>query len=168
MKIFLIGLPGSGKTTLGKKVALSLNIPFLDLDHEIEKLERKSVREIFAQEGENAFRKKESNCLKGLAHSETDFILATGGGSPCFFDNMEVMNKSGQTIFLNVPLSEILTRLSKSDLALRPLFSGLSADEIKAKLMSLYQERLPFYSKAKTHLTKENLKVEEILDIIKA
>jgi shikimate kinase len=167
MKIFLIGLPGSGKTTLGKKVASSLNIPFLDLDQEIELQEQKSVAEIFAQHGENAFREKESNCLKRLANSENNFVMATGGGSPCFFNNLEVMNNAGTTIFLNPPLSEIASRLYKTDLNARPLFAGLQGDQIIEKLNVLLSKRILFYRKTKKILAKENLLIEDILKAIK-
>jgi shikimate kinase len=81
---------------------------------------------------------------------------------------METMNLSGQTVFLDVPMKEILTRLSKTDLTIRPLFSGLNADEVKSKLLSLHTERLSFYSKAKIQFTTENLQAKEILDAIKA
>ncbi len=167
MKIYLIGLPGSGKTTLGKRVASELNIPFIDLDHEVEKVEGNSVKEIFKTKGQDHFREAESRALKKLADSNFHFVLATGGGAPCFFNNMEIMNESGATIFLDVPLSEILGRLSKTDLNTRPLFSGLNADMVKAELLKLRTERLPFYSKAKIQLTKENLQTKEILEAIK-
>lgn len=167
MKIFLIGLPGSGKTTLGKKVAFSLNIPFLDLDQEIESREQKSVREIFAQQGENAFREKESACLKNLAYSEKDFVMATGGGSPCFFNNMDAMNQAGTTIFLNPPLSEIASRLHRTDLKSRPMFAGLAGEQIIEKLKDLLDKRISFYRKAKRFLEKENLTIEDILKAIK-
>ena len=99
MKIFLIGLPGSGKTTLGKQVASHLSIPFVDLDAAIEKAEQRTIPEIFKQSGENYFRKIESDLLKKWAESTTDFLMATGGGAPCFFDNVEVMNRAGITFF---------------------------------------------------------------------
>lgn len=168
MKIYLIGLPGSGKTTLGKRVASELKISFIDLDHEVEKTEGISVQEIFRTKGQDYFREAESKALKNLANSNFHFVLATGGGAPCFFDNMEVMNSSGTTIFLNVPLQEIFSRLSKTDLKIRPLFAGLDEDGIKSKLLSLHADRFPFYSKAKIQFTKENLQAREILEAIKA
>lgn len=167
MKIYLIGLPGSGKTTLGKRVASELNVAFIDLDHEVEKVEGISVQEIFKSKGQDYFREAESRALKKLADSNFHFVLATGGGAPCFFNNMETMNQSGTTIFLDVPLEEILSRLSKTDLTIRPLFSGLDADEVKSKLLNLHLERLSFYSQAKIHFTKQNLQAKEILEAVK-
>jgi shikimate kinase len=167
MKIFLIGLPGCGKTTLGKQVAAKLNVPFLDLDTEIEKAEGKSVKEIFAQYGENSFREKESACLRSLTSSDKNFVLATGGGAPCFFDNMDLMNKSGITVFLNVPLDEIARRLQKTDLKKRPLFAGIDRAEIIRKLEELGRKRFPFYIQARKKLSSANLTSEEILMTIK-
>jgi shikimate kinase len=167
MRIYLIGLPGSGKTTLGKRIAAELNISFIDLDHEVEKTEGISVQEIFRTKGQDYFRKAESKVLGNLANSNFHFVLATGGGAPCFFNNMEIMNQSGTTIFLNVPLQEILNRILRTDLTIRPLFSGLNAEEVKSKLLHLHQERIPFYSKARIQFTKENLQAKEILEAIK-
>src|SRR5258708_28773826 len=103
MKIFLIGLPGSGKTTLGKQLSEKLNLSFIDLDLEIEKLEGKTVQKIFAEKKESYFREVESQTLKNYSSAKTDFVMATGGGSPCFFDKMDVLNDSGKTIFLYGP-----------------------------------------------------------------
>jgi shikimate kinase len=168
MKIFLIGLPGSGKTTLGKQLASKLNIPFLDLDEEIEKKEGKTVREIFAERGENAFRKIESLCLLELARSEKKFVLSTGGGAPCFFENMDEMNDAGITVFLDVPLDEISVRLQKTDLKERPLFSGMGPEGIIKKLENLHSTRAPFYVQSKIILTKKNHSVEDILEALRA
>ncbi len=110
MKIFLIGLPGSGKTTLGKRLAEKLNLTFVDLDLEIEKKEGKTVQEIFAQKKENYFREIESKTLRGFCSSNNDFVMSTGGGAPCFYDNMTLMNQSGTTIFLHVSAAQIIRR----------------------------------------------------------
>lgn len=163
MKIFLIGLPGSGKTTLGKPLALQLNTPFVDLDEEIEKKEGTTVREIFAKKGEIAFRKIESHCLRELARSEKKFVMATGGGAPCFLANMDEMNGAGITIFLNMPLDEITQRLQKTDLSERPLFAGMNPEEVTKKLETLYSQRAPFYKQSKIILSKKNLSAEDIV-----
>src|SRR5436189_5502924 len=93
MKIFLIGMPGAGKSTLGRPLAAALNLPFVDLDKEIEKHEQKSIPEVFELRGEDYFRKSESTLLKSWAESNRSFVLATGGGAPCFHDGIEVINK---------------------------------------------------------------------------
>lgn len=166
MKIFLIGLPGSGKTTVGKQLSKKLNLPFIDLDLEIEKLEGKTVQEIFAEKKENYFRAVESKTLKNYCSDKTDFVMATGGGAPCFFDNMDEMNKSGKTIFLDVPASEIAVRLQKTNLTERPLFSKLSSDQLKDKIEWLRSQRIGFYKLANV-IISDTQSVEEIARMIK-
>src|SRR5690242_1287240 len=115
MKVFLIGLPGSGKTTLGKHLADRLAVPFVDLDAAIEKQEGKSVQEIFARETESYFRAVEARALNSFCQEKMDFVMATGGGTPGFFDNMALMNRSGKTLFLDASTSEICSRLQRTD-----------------------------------------------------
>src|SRR5579859_2734142 len=103
MKIFLIGLPGSGKTTMGKSLADALRLPFADLDVEIEKSEGLTVPQIFEKRGEDYFRAAESELLKKFTSSSGHFVMAAGGGAPCFNRNMTAMNQSGITVFLDVP-----------------------------------------------------------------
>ena len=166
MKIFLIGLPGSGKTTLGKQLAEKLNLPFVDLDLEIEKKEGKTVQEIFAQKKENYFREMESKILKDFCLSESDIVIATGGGAPCFFDNMMVMNQSGKTIFLDVPASEIARRLQETNLTERPLFSKLSSEQLKDKIEWLRSQRISFYKQAQ--LVVSNLiPLDQLVKLVK-
>lgn len=161
MKIFLIGLPGSGKTTIGKQLAEKLSLPFVDLDNEIERLEGKTVQEIFAIKKENYFRAVESKVLKDLCSSQTDFVMATGGGAPCFFDNIAVMNSSGKTIFIDPLASEIAARLLKTNLEQRPLLEKLNPDQLKDKIQWLHSQRIPFYRQA--HLTiGSHLSIEEL------
>jgi shikimate kinase len=166
MKLFLIGLPGSGKTTVGKELAERLDTIFIDLDVEIEKQEGKTVQEIFAEKKEGYFRELESRTLKSLCQSEKDFVMATGGGAPCFFDNMSAMNSFGKTVFLDVDTSEICSRLEKTNLSERPLFSNLSLDQLKIKIDSLKSQRIEFYKQAKVAIST-NITVVEILRRIK-
>src|SRR5215216_5287440 len=107
MKIYLIGMPGSGKTTLGKQIAEDLGFPFIDLDTEIENREGKSISEIFSHKGEDHFRVLESTLLKELSSSSHNVVIATGGGAPCYFGGMETMNATGLTVFIDVPLDDI-------------------------------------------------------------
>ncbi len=167
MKIFLVGLPGSGKTTVGKQLAEKLNLSFVDLDLEIEKLEGKSVQEIFAKKKEDYFREIESKVLNNLCTSKVDFVMATGGGAPCFFDNMDVMNHSGRTIFLDVPASEIASRLQKTSLTERPLFSKLSSEQLKDKIEWLRSQRISFYRQAQLVTPDSSFSLEEIISLLK-
>ena len=166
MKIFLIGLPGSGKTTLGRQLSEKLNLSFVDLDLEIEKQEGKTVQEIFARKKENYFREMESKTLKSFCSSKSDFVMATGGGAPCFFDNMPIMNQSGKTIFLDVPASEIARRLQKTELIERPLFSKLSDDQLKDKIEWLRSQRISFYKQA-GHVISNLVSLEELVTLVR-
>ena len=114
MKIFLIGLPGSGKTTIGKLIADELAIPFIDLDDEIEATSAKSIREIFSNDGESVFRQLEADALQNTILNNVSFLLATGGGAPCFHNGITIMNQIGITIFLNPSLEIIADRLTNT------------------------------------------------------
>jgi shikimate kinase len=147
MKIFLIGMPGSGKTTVGQKLADKLLVRFIDLDKEIEEKEGMSVSEIFSQKGEDYFRLRESETLAHWASHPDSFVLSTGGGAPCFYNGIDVMNSSGLTVFLQVEHEELVERmLKKSD---RPLLKSDSREELSKRLKLLAEQRLPIYSKAK-------------------
>jgi len=154
MKIFLIGMPGSGKTTLGSQVARELMMDFVDLDKEIERHELRSVPEIFLEKGEQHFREIESKLLHEWAASSKSFVMATGGGAPCFFKGIEVINKSGLSIFLDVPVPELVNRLrSKND---RPLLNA-DAGEKEKVLNALREARYNCYTQASIVLQNPNL-----------
>jgi len=146
MKIYIVGMPGSGKSFLGRKIAQSLKLQFIDLDELIEKHEKKIIRTIIAEEGENYFRTIERTILH-----ETEFknkyVISCGGGTPTFFDNMEWMKKNGIVIWIQTPLEIISERIIKN-ITRRPLFIGLSKEEINTKLQELSKKRVPFYKKA--------------------
>jgi shikimate kinase len=153
MKIYLIGLPGCGKSTLGKQAARHLGIEFIDLDQEVEKLVGLPVREIFKKYGESFFRKQESETLRTISDGPRDFVMATGGGTPVFHDNMKFMNATGQTVFLDVPTREITNRIMQSNKEERPLLASLAPDELKDKIEFLRSQRITFYSQAQIILT---------------
>ena len=152
MKIFLIGMPGSGKTTLAKQVAEEMNLPLVDLDHEIENHERKTISEIFNQQGEDHFRQVESTLLKHWAASEKSFVMSTGGGAPCFFKGIDTINEMGISVFLDVPVSKLIERVSKK--SGRPLLQASDVHELEEKLQTMREKRLRFYRQAHITLTE--------------
>lgn len=162
MKVFMIGLPGCGKTTLGKEIASLLKLPFIDLDVEIEKRHGASIREIFKQKGEDFFRTEESAQLKEWCRSEKSFVMATGGGAPVFFDNLDVINHCGKSIFLDVPAKEIARRILNTPLAERPLLAKATPDSLKDQIEFMRSQRLPFYKRAHFTLTGNAITASEI------
>ena len=162
MKIFLIGMPGSGKTTLGKRLSKEMLMTFVDLDKEIEKREGKSVQEIFSQNGEDYFRQVESKELVEWSASDKSFIMATGGGTPCFYEGIKVINQSGLSIFLDVPLGTLLSRLEKK--TDRPLLNAADIKEKKERLASLHAGRMQYYQQA--HITVKNASLSKVMEAI--
>lgn len=167
MKIFLLGLPGSGKTTLGKRLAAALQLPFVDLDKEIERTEGRQIREIFAEKKEEYFRKLESSVLKKWCVMPGDYVMATGGGAPCFFDNIDVINRSGKSIFLDVPASEIVRRMSIGPIEKRPLLAAGGKDGLKDSIEFLRTNRLTYYKQAAITLTGTDITAEQMVEAIR-
>ena len=166
MKIFLIGLPGSGKSTLGKKLSLELGYKFFDTDDEIIRLEKRTIEEIFANEGEVYFRKKENEILNHLL-AEANAVISTGGGTPCFFDNIQVINNNGISIFLNIELDAVAGRLKKGKNNNRPMVAGKTDSELLEFLQNKHAERLPFYSKASIEIEDEKMSVGALVNLLK-
>jgi shikimate kinase len=167
MKIFLLGLSGSGKTTLGKELAKALKIPFVDLDKEIEKTEGTSIPKIFEQKKEDYFRQVESAEVKKWCSAKGDFVISTGGGVPVYFDNMDWINRSGKSIFLDVPASEIAKRIASTKLSDRPLFAKAHPESIKDHVEFMRSHRLPFYKKAHIIVTGSAITANDLLTAIK-
>jgi shikimate kinase len=162
MKLFLIGLPGSGKSTIGEALAHRLNLEFVDLDKKIEAREGKIVPEIFATHGEDYFRRVEATLLREWASAAGDFVMSTGGGTPCFFDGINVINDSGLSIFLDEQVDVIVDRLGND--AHRPLLRSSDADDMRLKLRGLREARLSCYQQAAITVQSPTLgKVFEIL-----
>ena len=154
MKIYLVGYMGCGKSTIGRKLADLLEVSFIDLDKFIEERNFKSVPAIFAEEGESAFREKERNALMEVSEFD-NVVIGTGGGAPCFFDNMELMNSSGITVYIAPDIEVLATRLIKSK-TVRPLILGKSKDELMHFIAEALQKREPFYLKSKITIRGEN------------
>ncbi len=154
-RIFLIGYMGAGKTTLGKALARKLNMPFVDLDWYIEERFYKTVRELFVERGEDSFRQLERQML----HEVSDFenvIISTGGGTPCFFDNMDFMNEKGETIFLDVDINTLHRRLIVAKQS-RPLLKDKSDEELLKFIKNGVEGRKIHYNKAKYTLNATEL-----------
>ena len=139
MLIYLIGLPGVGKTTIGKQLAESLHYNFIDLDDEIEKSIGLNIPEIFNTRGEKYFREIEKLALH-KTFNFTQTVVACGGGTPCFFDNLTQINKNGKSIYLKASSLEINSRLPLSELEKRPLFKTNSLDELLKKRKTFYEK----------------------------
>ena len=146
-RIILIGYMGSGKTTVGRQLALALGISFYDLDWYIEMRFHRTVAQLFAERGENGFREMERNMLHEVAEFE-DVVLSCGGGTPCFFDNMAYMNSMAETVYLKAN-PEVLAMHLKMGKVERPLIKGKSENELLEYIRESLQYRESFYTQAK-------------------
>lgn len=155
IRIFLVGYMGAGKTTLGKAFARTMGLTFVDLDWYIEERFHKSIRQLFTERGEDGFRELE----KRMLHEAGDFenvVISVGGGTPCFFDNMDYMNQAGETVFLDVDIHVLFRRLRIAKQQ-RPLLADKNDEELMTFIQEALQKRLPFYTKAKHVFNGEKL-----------
>lgn len=173
MKIVLIGYMGSGKSAVGKKLATKLKIPFKDLDQEIEIIEEKIIPQIFSEKGEIYFRKAERNMLKAILDSENNLVLATGGGTPCYSDvmNLLVLDKKVITIYLMTTLNTLTNRIFKEKLD-RPLISHIKTEATLKEFIAKHLfERSKYYNQASYKVKTDGLSVlgvvEEIIQKVK-
>ena len=165
MRIFLIGFMGSGKSTMGRALASELDLTFIDLDSFLDEKYFKTIPQIFAEEGEESFRRKERKVLEEVC-SFDNVILATGGGAPCFFDNMKLMNKSGFCVFLDVDVTSLVNRLIHAKTE-RPLIKGKSPEELHEFIEGLLAKRRPFYEKARYILTGSEITANQVISLLK-
>ena len=154
VRIIIIGYMGAGKTTVGKALARTLQLPFYDLDWYIEGRMRKTVAQLFAERGEEGFRQVERNMLHEVAEFE-DVVISCGGGTPCFFDNMEYLNAQGETIYLKAT-PEVLYKHLQMGKTVRPLLRDKTPEETLDFINSQLAYREPFYNKAR-HTLDVNL-----------
>ena len=166
MKIFLLGMMGSGKSYWAQRIAEKENMDWMDLDQEIEKETSLSIKEIFAGYGEEYFREKERVALRNLSNYK-NIIIATGGGTPCFHNNIQWMNHHGITIFIDEDV-EILTERLKKEKAHRPLIKDLSDAELHNFLFEKLQDRYLFYSQAQYHLKGNKISALSFAEILKS
>lgn len=162
--IFLVGFMGSGKTTWGKKIATALDLPFVDLDHEIVAHIGMSIPDFFKENGEDAFRLLENEFLK--KQSGRGAIISTGGGTPCYFDNMEWINENGLSLYLYHTPQSLWARLSQSDPNKRPLLKGLTSEQLLAFIETKLDERAPFYEQAHIKFEQIHTPLEQIIKLI--
>lgn len=158
-RILLTGYMGAGKTTLGRALAERLGMTFIDLDQYIEQRFRKSISQIFAEKGEEGFRDIERRMLHEVAEFE-DVIISTGGGTPCFFDNIDFMNSKGITVYLKVPVERLFIRLSIAHRQ-RPLIKDKNDEELRAFIAEQLAKREPHYSKAQYSFVADRLEDKE-------
>ena len=171
-RIILIGYMGAGKTTIGKALSKELGITFYDLDWYIESRMRKTVSEIFAERGEEGFRQIEYNMLHEVAEFE-DVIISCGGGTPCFFDNMDYLNQQGQVVYLKAEPEVLYKHLQMAKVE-RPLLKGKSKEELLKFIKEQLEKREPFYTKARYTLDvslmdnydKIKISVEKIKELL--
>lgn len=160
MKVFLVGFMGCGKSTKAKQLANHLNCPVIDLDAVIVAEQGKTIAEYFAENGEAAFRKLECETLKNYDYPAT-CVVATGGGLPCFFDNMEWMNANGKTVYLQMTPVQLVSRLHNREK--RPLLKGMDDEQLLAFVEMKLAERNAFYKQAQIVVNAFNLNVEELV-----
>lgn len=154
-RYYLVGYMGSGKTTYGKLMAKELDMTFIDLDVFLESKEQKTISQIFDEVGEEGFRKMEKEALRE-ASEQDKVIIATGGGTPCHFDNMEFMNLKGQTIYLRTSVRELRDRLKMSKTK-RPLIVGKDLRELEDYIADSLEKRELYYLKSKYILDTDDL-----------
>jgi|SRR6185312_3601576 len=164
--IFLIGFMGSGKTTLGRKLASRMGYAFMDLDDILEAREGMTIAQYFSRFGEEAFRKLESDVLKHTQYPE-NAVVSTGGGLPCFFDNLQWMNAHGKTIYIKLAPKILADRL-KNERVERPVLNGKQGGELVAFIEQKLAEREKFYNNAAIITDGLSLTAEKVVQILNA
>jgi len=165
MRIFLIGFMGSGKTHWGKILSQQTSLPYFDLDEVIMASEKKTVQQIFHDNGEEYFRVKEQEVLEALVEDHDDIIISTGGGTPCFFNNIDFMRQQGKVVWLNTSVDILLERLLRQKHS-RPLIKNISDSELKSFIIKKLQDRKMYYEQAHVMLHEEVVTTESLLKSI--
>ena len=166
-RIYLIGYMGAGKTTLGKSLSQRMNLNYIDTDHFIENRYRKKISDIFATEGEERFREIEHRILCEISEFE-DVVISTGGGLPCFHENMAIMNNTGTTVYLEAPVEELAIRLNLSK-NVRPVLEKRSGSELEVFIIENIKVRKQFYELAKVRFsTAQTVTEKDIESLAKA
>jgi shikimate kinase len=167
MRIYLVGFMGSGKSTIGKRLANNLKFSFIDLDKYIEDHTMKTIPEIFEQKGEAEFRKLENKYLKEVSEIE-NVIISTGGGVPCFADNMTIMKQQGKIIYLQLDNISLANRLNNSKLKnSRPLIKNIPESELVNFISIKISEREPFYNQADITINTLNFNIDQLVQLVR-
>jgi shikimate kinase len=162
--IFLLGFMASGKSTKGRKLAKKLGVEFMDLDGEIETQEKQSISNIFKNHGEEYFRREEANALRSIP-KQLRAVIALGGGTPCFHDNMSYINELGTSVYLRRSGSRLLGRLRQSKQE-RPLVASLSDDELKTFITKSLLQRNLYYEKATVIFDADRSDLADLVKIL--
>ncbi len=155
---------GCGKTTWGRKLAAHLGYEFIDLDHVLQDKVGTTIAEYFTANGEDAFRKLESSLLKETDYAENT-IVSTGGGLPCFFDNLQWMNANGKTLYIKLSPKTLAERLENSK-TVRPVLQGKKGDELVTFIAEKLAEREGYYLQATHSINGIDLSVEKMADVL--
>jgi len=164
MRIFLVGFMGAGKSVIGRRLAKSLNISFYDLDEEIESRYKMSVTSIFQKYDEACFRKLETTVLESFSEKD-NYVLSCGGGTPCFGNNMALLNSLGTTIYIKLPAEKLAGRIANS-FHKRPLTEGKLEAELASYVRETLNVREPFYSMAQITVAGSETDKDELVEKI--
>ena len=164
-KFFIIGYMGSGKTTAGKKLSLKLGYEFADLDKVIESEYGLTIPQIFSTKGESEFRSIEHNSLKKLIEKD-NIVIACGGGTPCYYSNMELMNNNGITVYLKMSVDTLVSRLEIAKTE-RPVIANKSGEELRKFVARQLEKREGFYHQAQYTVKGKDLNVDELAKFVK-
>jgi shikimate kinase len=162
MKLFFIGFMGCGKTHWGKMVSEKLQLPFFDLDKKIEEQAGKTINDIFEQEGEEYFRQMEKEIMHLLVEGHDSFVMATGGGTACYYNNIDYMKKNGTVIWINCSIDCLYQRLSADQLE-RPLIRELSGDQLKSYITKKFGDRKIYYQQASLIVNEDDIKIDQLV-----
>lgn len=165
MLIFLVGYMGCGKSSIGRPLSELMGYKFIDLDSHIEDNYKMSVVKIFARYGERAFRMTERRLLIEMCENEDNCIVSTGGGTPCYRDNIDIMNMYGCTIYLNLDSDVLVTRLANTGNK-RPILLNMDSKELGVFIKNSLQQREEFYSKSKITIRGKNINTYDLFRII--
>ena len=164
MRIFLIGFMGCGKSSLGRRLAKKLDYPFLDIDNEVERISGETITEIFSSQGEVAFREKEREVLHSVTKLN-DAVIASGGGTPCYEDNMDFMLENGVTVYLRMSPESLRHRLEYAKRR-RPLVEKLKGGELLSFIKSKLAEREAYYMRSNCIIKGESVRPDQVISLV--